>query len=452
MKKFPRLIISATQSGAGKTTIVAGLLAAMKKRGLKVQSYKVGPDYIDTGFHEIASGKSAHNLDSWLVGKDKIADIFFETFDDADIAIVEGVMGLFDGGRGGISSTAEIAKILHAPVVLVIDAKSIGKSAAAVALGFREFDKSVNFAGVILNRIGSDSHKKMIVDALNELGIKCFGAIKRNEEFFLPERHLGLVPTAENNFDDVIKKISSAVEEQLDVDKLIELANNFSDGQQKKSFKIPRAKVKIAVAKDEAFNFYYAESLRELEKLGAEIIFFSPLRDKVLPEKISGLILGGGFPEMFASQLEKNSTMRQSIKNSAAQGLPIFAECGGYMYLMQSIKNFDGEVFEMCGIISSRAAMTKKLQMVGYVAASLTENCIIGSVGDKIQAHEFHFSVEEENLHGEKIFACEKLRTGEKYFAGWANKNIVASYLHLHFVGCPKVAENFVEACKNFSN
>ena len=450
MKKIPRFVIAATQSGAGKTTIVAGILAALKKRGLKVQSYKVGPDYIDGGFHSVASGVPAHNLDTWLVGKEKLADIFFETFSDADIAVIEGVMGLFDGGKSGISSTAEIAKILNAPVILVIDCKSMGQSAAAVALGFKNFDKDLNFAGVILNRIGSDSHKKMIVDELEKLQIKCYGAIKRNAEFFLPERHLGLVPTAENNFAEVIEKISAAIEKQINLDEVLELANSAGNFPAKiiSDKKIFKPEIKIAVAKDEAFNFYYAESLRELEKLGAEIIFFSPLRDKNLPENICGLILGGGFPEMFAAELEKNISMREDIKNFAEKKLPIFAECGGYMYLMKSITNFEGKVFEMCGVIPNCAKMTNKLQMVGYVSATLTKNCIIGDVNDKIQAHEFHFSVEEKNLSEEKIFDCEKLRTGEKYFAGWANGNIVASYLHLHFVGCPSVAKNFVDVCK----
>ncbi|MBR6013404.1 MAG: cobyrinate a,c-diamide synthase [Selenomonadaceae bacterium] len=452
MKKiFPRIVIAATQSGSGKTTIVSGIAAALKNRGLKVQTYKVGPDYIDPGFHEISSGRTSHNLDSWLVGEKKIADIFLSTFNDADIAIIEGVMGLFDGGRGGISSTAEISKILNAPVVLVIDAKSMGTSAAAVALGFKNFDKTVNFAGVILNRIGSESHKKIICDALNEINIKCFGAIKRDENFILPERHLGLVPTAENNFSEVIEKISDAVENQIDLDALINLAKNSAPLPDKKnsSFLITHSKLfRVAVAKDEAFNFYYAESLRELENFGAEIIFFSPLHDKNLPKNIDGLILGGGFPEIFAEKLEENKSMRDSIKNFAENNFPIFAECGGYMYLMKSIKNFDGKIFEMCGVIPNRAEMTKKLQMVGYVEAALKKNCILGKIGDKIHAHEFHFSVEKENLSDEKIFDCQKLRTGEKYSAGYFDKNIFASYLHIHFAGCMKAAESFVNACK----
>ena len=446
---FPRLIIAATQSGSGKTTITAGLIATLKNRGLDVQAYKVGPDYIDTGWHELAGGKPSHNLDSWLVGKDKLKEIFIETSSRADISIIEGVMGLYDGGRGGISSTAEISKLLDAPVILVIDAKSMGTSAAAVALGFREFDRAVNIAGVILNRIGSDSHKKMIVDALDKLGIKCFGAIRRNDEFTLPERHLGLVPTTENNAVDALKKICAAVEEQIDIDALITLARNSSGLENVPSLRITHYELRIAIAKDAAFSFYYEESLRELENLGAEIIFFSPLHDKNLPENISGLIIGGGFPEMFAARLEQNKSIRAEIYQAAQNGLPIFAECGGFMYLMRELIDFDGKSFEMCGVIDGAAIMTNKLQTVGYVEAEILSDCAIGKAGDKLHAHEFHFSKELETS-GDKIFKCKRMRTGKEYFAGVAKKNIVASYLHIHFAGCPDAAKIFVDACKNF--
>ena len=449
MKNFPRIIISATQSGAGKTTITAGLLSALKKRGLRVQSYKIGPDYIDPGYHEIASGRTAHNLDSWLVGKEKLAEIFCETFADANMAIIEGVMGLFDGGRDGISSTAEISKILNVPVVLVIDAKSMGASAAAVALGFREFDKSVNIAGVLLNRVGSDSHKKMIADELERLGINFFGAIKRDENFYLPERHLGLVPTAENNSGELIEYLGEKISEQIDVDELIKLANsalpletkNFSSATTKEF------SCKIAVARDEAFNFYYGESLRELEKLGAEIVFFSPLNDKNLPKEIDGLIIGGGFPEMFAERLESNKSIRAEIFKAAETGLPIFAECGGFMYLMKSICDFDGKIFDMCGVIPSRAEMTNKLQIVGYVEGTFAKDCLLGKAGEKIHAHEFHFSKEIDGTNDKKIFNCRRLRTGVNFSEGYCEKNILASYLHIHFAGCPKAAKNFIKAC-----
>lgn len=446
---FPRLIIAATQSGSGKTTITAGLLAALKNRGLNVQPYKVGPDYIDTGWHKLACGKISHNLDSWLVGNDKLKEIFIETASRADISIIEGVMGLYDGGRGGVSSTAEISKLLDAPIILVIDAKSMGTSAAAVALGFREFDKSVKLAGVILNRLGSDSHKKIIVDALNSLGIKCFGAIRRNDEFFLPERHLGLVPTTENHSADVINKICAAVEEQIDIDTLISLANNSAPIEiTPKSSKLKAKSLKIAVARDEAFNFYYGASLTELERRGAEIVYFSPLNDKTLPKNIGGLIIGGGFPEMFAARLEQNKSLRADINRMAEAGLPVFAECGGFMYLMNNLIDFDGKSFEMCGVLDGSAVMTNKLQTVGYVEAEILSNCVIGKAGDKIRAHEFHFSTAD--ILGEKIFKCRRMRTGKGYFAGAVKKNIVASYLHIHFAGNPSAASNFINQASNF--
>lgn len=456
-KNFPRLIIAATQSGSGKTTITTGLLAALKNRGLKVQAYKIGPDYIDTGWHELAIGKPSHNLDSWLVGKDKLKEIFIETSRDADISIIEGVMGLYDGGRGGISSTAEISKLLNASVVLVIDAKSMGTSAAAIALGFREFDKSVNLAGVILNRLGSDSHRKMIVDALDTLGIKCFGAIMRNDEFILPERHLGLVPTTENNAVDVLKKICAAVEAQIDIDALIQCAMrnaqtamcNAQCVMRNDNDEIIPNCLSIGVAYDEAFNFYYGASLHELERLGAKIIYFSPLNDTTLPEGISGLIIGGGFPEMFAVRLEQNKNLRAEIYHAAEVGLPIFAECGGFMYLMKNLIDFDEKNFEMCGVIDGSAIMTNKLQTVGYVEAEILRDCAIGKAGDKIRAHEFHFS-KELAISDENIFKCTRMRTGKEYFAGVSKKNLVASYLHIHFAGCPNAAKNFVDACKKF--
>ena len=433
---FPRLVIAATQSGSGKTTITAGLLGALKNRGLSVQPYKVGPDYIDTGWHALACGRTSHNLDSWLMGTDNIRKIFTDTAADADISIIEGVMGLYDGGRDGISSTAEISKLLDAPVVLVIDAKSMGTSAAAIALGFREYDRTVKLAGVILNRLGSASHEKIIVDALNNVGIKIFGALHRNDEFTLPERHLGLVPTSENFAVDATKKISAAVESQLDVDALIALARtavpleNFVRNE-----KFSPA-VKIAVARDAAFNFYYDASLTVLERLGAQIVFFSPLEDETLPAGIDGLIIGGGFPEVFAAQLERNEKIRTDIFRAAIEGLPIIGECGGYMYLMKEMIDFDGRRYEMCGVIDGTATMTKRLQSVGYVEGRWDELTF--------RAHEFHYSTAdiEENL-----FTCRRLRDNQVFQAGVRYRNVIGSYLHVHFTGCPAFAERFAHKC-----
>ena len=429
LKKFPRLVIAATHSGAGKTTLTCGIISALRKHGLKVQPYKVGPDYIDTGFHSLAAGRPAQNLDSHLVGTENIVDVFGSAYDDADIAIIEGVMGLYDGGRGGISSTAEIAKLLDAPVILVIDAKSVGTSAAATALGFREFDKDVKLAGVILNRVGSASHEKIIVDALNTIKIKSFGALKRDDEIVFPSRHLGLVQASELNFD--FDKLAEKISVQINLDELLAVSKNCSELKNFSQLRINPSALRIGIARDEAFSFYYAESLRELERRGAELIFFSPLNDDDLP-KVDALIFGGGYPELYAERLEQNKKIRNAIKLAAAEGLPIYAECGGYMYLMDALTTLDGQIFEMCGVVPNLAVMTDKLQMVGYVDATIERDCIIGKRGDKIHAHEFHFSKAVKST-GKEIFHCEKLRTGEKYFAGYADKNIVASYLHMSF-------------------
>ena len=437
------LVIGAVSSGSGKTTLTLGLLSALRARGLKVQPYKVGPDYIDTSYHALAAGRPSYNLDSWLLPIERLRSTFESTIGDADMAIVEGVMGLYDGGRRGISSTAEIAKLLNAPTVLVIDAKSMGASAAAIALGFREYDRTVDLQGVILNRTGSMTHRKMIVEALNAIDIKCFGALKRNERFAIPERHLGLLMADENPSVDFINELGRAVEEQLDIDELIRAGREVTLPSTVEN-RIVNRKCRIGIARDEAFSFYYPESLKELERFGASLLEFSPLRDDRLPT-VDGLILGGGYPEMHAADLERNVSMRESIKRAAAGGMPIYAECGGYMYLMRGLSGFDGRRYEMCGVFDGCARMNERLQTVGYVEAELMSDCVIGRRGDRVRAHEFHFSSAE--VEAKKIFRCTRLRTEQTYEAGAIEGNAVGSYLHLHFAGCPSVARAFVERC-----
>ena len=444
------LVIGAASSGSGKTTITLGLIAALRARGLTVQSYKVGPDYIDTGWHAQASDRAAHNLDSWLIPTGKLCSIFENTIGDADVAIVEGVMGLYDGGRRGISSTAEIAKLLGAPVVLVIDAKSIGASAAAIALGFREFDRGVEIAGVILNRLGSSTHQAMIEDALSKIGIRSFGGLRRDEKFSIPERHLGLLTAEENPSVDFLSALRGAVELSIDIDGLLTNAATVEKSPPLRFDAIKKI-CRIGIARDAAFSFYYPESLSELERRGAQLIEFSPLHDERLPD-VDGLILGGGYPEMHASTLEKNLAMRQSIRRAASDGMPIYAECGGYMYLMRELIGFDGRRYEMCGVFDGRATMNERLQMVGYVEAEILSDCVIGRRGDRVRAHEFHFSSIDGDLSAKKIFRCTRLRTEKIYNAGSVEKNAVGSYLHLHFAGCPSVADHFVGAVINSKN
>ena len=454
-RKIPRVVIAATQSGSGKTTIVTGILAALRERGLRVQSYKIGPDYIDPGYHELASGCPGHNLDTWLVPQARLGEIFARTSEQADIVIIEGVMGLYDGGRKGVSSTAEVAKLLDAPVLLVIDAKSMGASAAAIALGFQQYDPMVRLAGVILNRLGSPTHETMIADALAKLQIPLYGALRRDEELRMPERHLGLLPVTENKEAEVAAKIGAAVAAQVDIAKILELANRarpfvFSAA----SVLQPKAekKVRIAVAKDEAFSFYYPESLQVLTGYGAELVFFSPLQDKEIPAA-DGLILGGGFPEMFAEQLYANESMRASLRKQAAAGMPVYAECGGFMYLMEELIDFSGKVYSMSGVIPGAAQMNKKLQMVGYVEAELQQDTVLGPKGMCLHGHEFHFSSEQEGRpFYPRAFQFTRMRNQAQYPAGYAKDNILGSYLHLHFAGCPEAARHFVEKCAAFRN
>lgn len=448
MQNLPRVVIAGTASGTGKTTIVSGILCALKKRNFSLSSFKIGPDYIDPSYHKFLGGAECHNLDSWLVGENEIPSIFYQASKNTDISIIEGVMGLYDGGRKGVSSTAEIAKILNAPVILVIDCKSMGASAAAVAVGFRDYDKDVNFAGVILNRLGSKSHENMIREAMEKANIKIYGALHRDENLYLPERHLGLLPADENEQkDNLIQKFSS-IENEINIDEIIALAKS-ANSFKTLNFNSPKKTkkdVKIAVAKDEAFSFYYENSLSVLEEFGAKILFFSPLHDTKIPQ-CDGLILGGGFPEMFAEKLEANISMRETIKNAAGTGLPIYAECGGFMYLMESIIDLSGKSYNMTGVINKQSKMETKLQTVGYVIAEQIKDTILGNKQLKFHGHEFHFSVTDIDENNAP-FMMEKMRTGKKYLAGFANKNILGSYLHLHFRGEKEAAKNFVESCR----
>ena len=448
--RIPRIVIAATQSGSGKTTLVTGLLAALRQRGLSVQPFKIGPDYIDPGYHELAGGRPGHNLDSWLLPANCMKDIFIREAASADVAVIEGVMGLFDGGRGGISSTAEVAKLLKAPVLLVIDAKSMGASAAAIAMGFRDYDPEVELAGVLLNRLGSDTHETMVTEAVEKTGIPVFGAVHREENLKMPERHLGLLPVKENEERQVVDRIGKAVASQVKLEEILRLAREAVplEPMAGKRGRTAGKTVRIAVARDEAFSFYYPESLRVLEDFGGEILEFSPLHDDALPEA-DGLILGGGFPEMFGEALQGNESMRQSVKAAADKGMPIYGECGGFMYLMEGLRDFSGREYAMAGVLPGTAKMNERLQMVGYVTAELREDTILGRRGRTFRGHEFHFSSECGDGGGcSRAFTFTRLRNGATYPAGFVKGNVVGSYLHLHFAGCPEAAEHFVESCR----
>lgn len=449
---IPRVIIAATQSSSGKTTVVTGILRALKNKGIKVQPYKVGPDYIDPSYHTMAAGRKGHNLDTWLVNESQITDLFVSESKDADIAIIEGVMGLYDGGKNGVSSTAQLAKTLNAPVILVINVQSMGDSAAAIALGFKMYDEGVNLAGVILNRLGSPTHKSLIEEAMAKIGIPVLGAVFRDDSVHMPERHLGLTPAGENDAREVIDIISEKIAKEVYLDDILKIANTAPDLEFKDFTKQSITdKVTIAIAKDKAFSFYYPASLAQLEALGAKLEFFSPLDDEKIPDNADAVIFGGGFPEIFADKLSQNISMVESIRSANAKKMPIYAECGGFMYLMQGIYDFEQNFHEMVGIIPAKAQMNKKLQTVGYVKAEILADNVVGKQGMVINGHEFHFSTQVEvDEDFPWAFEFTKMRNNMKYKAGYAKDNVVGSYLHLHFLGAKDNANWFVEKAREY--
>lgn len=448
--RLPRLVIAGTQSGVGKTTLVSALLLALRRRGLAVQAYKVGPDYIDPGYHEVATGRPCHNLDSWLMPPARLQSLVAATARGMDAAVVEGVMGLYDGGRNGVASTAAIAKLLQAPVVLAVDAASAGESVAATVLGFREYDPAVHFAGVIINRLGSDSHRQMVVEAVERIGVKVLGTVRRNNSLKVPERHLGLLPVTENDAGKILDKIHEAVCGQLDIDALLSLAQTAPALSYPALPVLPATRrARIGVAKDEAFSFYYPESLRVLEETGAELVFFSPLRDAAVPS-VDGLLFGGGFPEMFLERLAANRAMAEAIRRAAASGMPVLAECGGYMYLCRQVAAFDGVCHAMVGLIPESCRMETTLQKVGYVEAEALADNLLCRNGERLRGHEFHFSCmldEAAAAETYRAFRLVRSRSGEAAYGGYARGRVLASYLHLHFAGNLQAAENFVRTC-----
>ena len=449
---IPRVVIAATQSSSGKTTVVTGILRALKNKGMKVQPFKVGPDYIDPSYHGMAAGRAGHNLDTWLVDESQINDLFASEAENADIAVIEGVMGLYDGGKNGISSTAQLAKKLQAPVILVINVQSMGDSAAAIALGFKLYDEEVNLAGVILNRLGSPTHKMLIEEAMARINVPVFGAVYRDDSVHMPERHLGLTPAQENNAKEIIEIISAKIAKEVYLDEIIKLACAAPPLEVQENKQSNAAKdIVIAVAKDKAFSFYYPASLKQLSDCGAKIEFFSPLEDETIPSDASALIFGGGFPEIFADKLAANKSMLTSIRRANENKMPIYAECGGYMYLMQGIFDFDGNFHAMAGIIPATAKMNKKLQTVGYVKAKNLHDNILGEKDCVYHGHEFHFSTQSEEAQDFPwAFKFVKMRNNAEYKAGYAKDNILGSYLHLHFLGSKKAADCLLEKAREY--
>ena len=444
---IPRVVIAGTSSGAGKTSVACGLIGALRGRGMRVQGFKVGPDYIDPTHHALASGRPGRNLDAFLSGPELIAPLMRHGSEGAEIAVIEGVMGLFDGasGRGELASTGHVAKLLQAPVLLVVDASSMARSAAAVVHGFRSFDPDVDVAGVIFNKVGSDIHEQLLREAVEPLGIPVLGALRRDEKVVTPERHLGLVPVVEREAGAraALAALAAGMARSADLDAIVRLARaapEMNGAQWSPAEAEPLvAGARIAIARGPAFSFHYQENLELLEAAGAELVSFDPLVDEALPADTGALVLAGGFPEVFGADLSANAALRAEIAAFARAGRPVLAECGGLLYLCESL---DGH--EMCGVLPARAAMGKRLSL-GYREATAAAGTPWLARGERVRGHEFHYS-RVEALDPAAVPAWTlSARTVEK-LDGMVSGGVQAGYLHVHWAAHPQLARSFARA------
>ncbi len=442
-----RLVIAGTHSGVGKTTVATGLMAAFRRRGVAVGAAKVGPDYIDPSYHALATDRPARNLDAWLCGTEAIAPLAGRAGDGCQLLVVEGVMGLFDGAddpAGPSASTAQIASLLDAPVVLVVDAAAMSRSVAALVHGFSTFDPSIRVAGVILNRVGSEGHERMLRDALEPLDVPVLGVLRRNDAFRWRDRHLGLVPVVEQreNVRTSVDELGAAVERSCDLDALLAIAR----AAPRASVAPPprawhQAKVRVGVASGPAFSFVYQDNLEALEQAGAELVPFDPAGDPHLPSGLHGLYAGGGFPEVFAESLAGNRTLLADVRVRVENGLVTWAECGGLLWLARSL---DGH--RLAGAVHADAHMTDRL-VLGYRHLWPRVDTPLAAAGTELRAHEFHYSMLEPP--GDAI-ECRSRRGANR--AGYASGTLLASYLHLHLGGDPSPAERFVQVAATRSS
>jgi cobyrinic acid a,c-diamide synthase len=440
----PRIVVAGTHSGVGKTTVASGLISALSSRGHKVAPFKVGPDFIDPSYHTLASGRPGRNLDAFLSGPEMIGPLFAHGAQGADIAIVEGVMGLFDGKSGGgeLASTAHVAKLLDAPVVLVVDARAMARSVAALVHGYTTFDPALKVSGVVLNRVGSGTHEKMLCDALKPLSVPVLGILHRSHEIQTPDRHLGLVPVAERRVEAgrSLDALGTVISGSLNLDEVLKLARsagplNDEPWSPESAGVDPTGSVRVAVAAGPSFSFLYRENLELLVAVDAEVVTFDPTTDESLPAGTDALYLGGGFPETYAEALSANAGMRESVRDFAASGRPVIAECGGLLYLAREL---DGH--PMCGVLDATARMTGRLTL-GYREALALTDSPLAQTGTEVRGHEFHYSTVEPGF-GERPAWDLVGRGPEGFVAG----NVHASYLHTHWAATPELPCRLVRA------
>ena len=462
MVSQPRIVVAATRSGDGKTTVATGLMAALRAAGLRVSAHKVGPDYIDPSYHAAATGRPGRNLDPWLVGEERIAPLFLHGARGADIAIVEGVMGLFDGaaGRGDFASTAHVARLLDAPIVLVVTASGAGRSIAATVHGFATFDPAVRIAGVVLNQVSSARHEQILREALADTGIPVLGALPAEAILRTPSRHLGLVPAAERRAEvlDWLPPLRELVAGHVDLERLTAIARSAppltappwsaadhggtlgadgADGADAADGAdgADGAPVRVAVAAGPAFTFGYAEHAELLAAAGAEVTEFDPIEAETLPGGTDALVVGGGFPELYAAELAANVGLRAEVRDRVAAGMPVIAECAGLLWLGRELDRSP-----QCGVLPAAATMTGKLTL-GYREAVALASSPLAPAGTVVRAHEFHRTVSVP-AHGPS--AAWRLTDGSEH--GWASDSLLASYLHVHWAGVPAAAGRLVAA------
>ncbi len=441
----PRIVVAGTHSGAGKTTVASGLMAALAGRGLRVAPFKVGPDFIDPSYHALATGRPGRNLDAFLSGPDLVGPLFAHGARGADVAVIEGVMGLFDGRGGGeLASTAHVAKLLGAPVVLVVDGSAMSRSAAAMVHGYATFDPDLNVAGVVLNRVGSATHEGMLREALAPLGVPVLGVLRRDAAISTPDRHLGLVPAAERRREAgrSIDALGAVVSRSLDLDAAMRLAS--SAGSLSAGPWSPEAPeegrtpgVRVAVAAGPSFSFLYEENVELMKGAGAEVIPFDPTSDEALPDGTDALYLGGGFPETYADALSANEPMREGVARFAGDGRPVVAECGGLLYLSREL---DGR--PMCGVLGASARMTDRLTL-GYREARASLDSPLAEKDAAVRGHEFHYSAVEPGV-GERP-AWDLAGRGPE---GFVSGGVHASYLHTHWAATPRLPRRLLRAAK----
>jgi cobyrinic acid a,c-diamide synthase len=452
----PRVVIAGTRSGDGKTTVATGLMAALRSAGLRVSGHKVGPDYIDPSYHAAATGRPGRNLDPWLTGQEAVAPLFLHGASGAGISVIEGVMGLFDGaaGRGDFASTAHVARLLDAPVVLVVTASGAGRSIAATVHGFASFDPAVRLAGVVLNQVSSPRHEQILREALAGTGIPVLGALPSEATLHTPSRHLGLVPAAERDAGvrDWLPALTAIIRDRVDLDLVTAIARGAPPltaqpwsaacaGAQSggdvpgRAGEEPREPARIAVAAGPAFTFGYAEHAEMLAAAGAEVSEFDPVTARELPAGTDALIAGGGFPELYADALAANVTLRADVAARVAAGLPVIAECAGLLWLGQAL---DGR--PQCAALPAVATMTSKLTL-GYREAVALTSTPLAAAGTSVRAHEFHRTA---SVPGHGTSPAWRLPDGSRQ--GWATRTLVASYLHVHWAGLPDVAGRLVAA------